>query len=106
MGVVNQEQLRDIIAEVKEMKKGEAEAWLKDVFNVFETIIIEYQEGFKFGKIGTFETCEVKAEDKVYNHPQTGEKLSKHIPAHTDLKFKFNKGKQSVRQTLKTDTTI
>lgn len=93
-------ELKDIIAEAKGIKKGEAETWLEDVFATFEGIVLEKEQGFKFGNLGTFTVKDKEAQDKSYHNPQNGEKGVKHIPAHKEFKFTAGKGVNSVKTKL------
>ena len=103
MTVLNKDQVKAIIAEKKGITKTAAEAYMKDVFETFEEILVDYQAGFQFGNAGKFEVDTVKAKEaRKGRNPQTGEEIDIAAkPAHLGFKFKPSKGKESVHAKLK-----
>ena len=95
--------MKTIIAENKGITKVAAEAYLKDVFETFEEILVEYQAGFQFGNLGKFEVDTVAAKDaRKGRNPSNGEEIDiAAVPEHLGFKFKPSKGKDSVREKLK-----
>lgn len=95
--------MKTIIAEKKGITKTAAEAYLKDVFETFEEIAVEYQAGFQFGNFGKFDVDTVDAKEaRKGRNPQTGEEMDIAAkPEHLGFKFKPSKGKESVREKLK-----
>lgn len=91
MTVLKKEELKTIIAEMKDITKKDAEAYMDDVFETFESIVTEYGAGFQFGKIGKFDVVDVEEKDHKRRNPQTGEEFMKTTPAHYALKFKVSK---------------
>lgn len=91
MTVLNKDQLRDLIAEAKDITKKDATEYIDDVFETFGSVITDYAVGFRFGDIGTFDVVEVEEKERTYRNPQTQEPFTKTVPAHYALKFKVNK---------------
>lgn len=103
MTVLNKDQMKTIIAEKKGIKKVAAEAYMKDVFETFEDILVDYQAGFQFGNVGKFEVVTVAAKEaRKGRNPSTGEEIDIAAkPEHLGLKLKMSKGKESVSEKLK-----
>lgn len=101
--VLKKKELVDIYAEQNEVTKAQAEKELENVFNFFEGVLVDYQEGFQFGNLGKFEVVTVPERSaRKGRNPQTGEEIDiAAVPAYTGFKFKQAKGKASVHTKLK-----
>lgn len=103
MSVLTKKELVGIYAEKNGVTKTEAEKQLNSTFEFFDSVLTEYQTGFKFGNVGTFEVVTVpERAPRKFTNMHTGEEgLTEAVPAHTGFKFKPNKGKTGVREQLK-----
>lgn len=101
MTVLTKDEVKTIIAEKKGITKTAAEAYMKDVFETFGSIITEYGAGFKFGDTATFDVVEVEETTRTRRNPSTQEEFLKTTPAHYALKTKVNKATKDALIALK-----